>query len=250
MKKVYILYAKIPIHLFDSKMYQFVHTHTDYILRDKYYIGLYAWTTNKILLDTFMDFRKNALKMYKLIIRKFSKDEFHAFKKENFYEELSYYKIPASPGWDDDEFYIGWIPSKTDTSSDKHLFFSDSNKAGQIVCTRQEFTQTMEYGHDYLFEYMTQIINADYCAFKNKYIQALDYIGYCDEFNNTHDDPDDNFYFDRYESTGYSKSYGLSYHGHKAVDIYGNKLSIFINIFYEMIVGYDETQEIKMLIYN
>lgn len=250
MKKVYLIYAKIPTVLFDSKMYQFVKNNTKYKLCKNYYIGLYAWTPHKILLDTFMDFRKGANKIYKIVTRKFSKNEFNIFRKENFYEELLYYKIPSRTGYDDDEFFIGWEPTKKDSKLDKELFFSNQDNTGKIVCTREEFTQTIEYGHDYLFEYMTQIVTAEYSVFKDKYIKALDYIGYCDEFNSMHGNEEDDFYFERYDATCYYKSYNLTYYGQPAIDIYGNKLAIFINIFYEMIVGYDSSKEIKLLIQN
>ena len=252
MKKVYLIYAKIPCILFDSKIHDFVNDVSKYKNTNNKYIGLYAWTTKKILLNSFIEFRSGAKKIYNIIERKFTKEEFNQFRKENFHEELLYYQIPTIDNYEDTEFYIGFEASKKNTKKEIQQFFSSKNN--QIVCTRCEFTNVIEYGHQYLMEYMCQIVDAEYCVFKSEYQQALDYIGYCDIFNDVHDGYEDEgideFYSSRHECSDFNRSYGLSIYGNPRRYLYENKLAIFISIFYEMIVGYNPDEEIKLLVYK
>ena len=46
------------------------------------------------------------------------------------------------------------------------------------------------------------------------------------------------------------RSYNLTCYGNPYIDIYDNKLFLFINTFYEMIVGYKNGDEIKLLVYR
>jgi len=255
MKKIYLIYAKIPSLLFDNKMCNFVKDSTLYNLKNGYYTGLYAWTTNKIILDAFMEFRKGARKIYKLKIRKFTKEEYYTFRDIHQYEELSYYRIPTRNCYDEEFNSISYIPKKNDSKMDKESFFHKNKDVNQIVCTKEETIELFEYGDQHLHDYMFQTITADYYAFKDEYKIALDVIGYCDEFNRIHDgfvdtDEEDHFYSDRHEMTNYCQSYQLSFYGNKAIDIYDNKVALFIMIYYEMICGYHEDEEIKLLIYN
>lgn len=255
MKKVYLIYAKIPALLFDNKMHNFVKDGSLYSLYNGHYTGLYAWTTNKILLDAFMDFRKGAKKIYKIKTRKITKEELRAFQTIHDYEELSYYRIPSKNSYDEELYSIQYNPKKKDSKMDKESFFHKNKDVNQIVCTKEEVTELFEYGEQHLQDYMFQIINGDYYALKDEYKMALDYIGYCDIFNILHDgnfgtDEEDKFYSDRYEMTDYCKSYQMSFYGHKIIDICDNKLALFIMIFYEMIVGYHEDEEIKLLVHN
>jgi hypothetical protein len=91
--------------------------------------------------------------------------------------------------------------------------------------------------------------------FKDEFKMALDKVGYCDLFNRIHDglndyDEYDDFYHDRQEMTNFNNSYGLTYYGNQVIDICDNKLMNFINIYYEMIMGYNPDREIKLLIYR
>lgn len=234
MKEVYLIYASIPSILFENKMDQFVKNKMNYKFCNNYYRGLYAWTTDKKILFEFLDFRKGAKSIYTVIKRKFDKEEFQAFKSENSYEKLSYYTFHRD---------------KDDESS-------KSNKSAKtIICTKEEYEEVYDMGEQYIFDYMSQIITAEYITFKDEFKLALDYIGYCDIFNRIYDgleeyDNSDDFYFSRHEMSNFNNSYGLSYYGNKSIDIYDNKLVIFINIFYEMIVGYDPNNEIKLVIYR
>ena len=230
MKKIYLIYAKIPSLLFDNKLCNFVKDSTLYNLKNGYYTGLYAWTTKKVLLDSFMDFRQGAVKIYKVKIRKFTKQEYNVFRQMHHYEELLYFKIPTNDSYIDDFDETGWIPKKNDSKMDIESFFFKNKDVNQIVCTRHEVGELFEYGDRHLHEYMYQIITGDYYAFIDKYKLALDYIGYCDMFNMIHDgfyetDEEDKFYADRYEMTNYCKSYNISFYGNKNIDIYDNKIS-------------------------
>lgn len=254
MKKVYLIYAKIPAVLFDSKIHDYVNDKSKYKFTDKSYIGLYAWTTNKELVDVFFEFRKGAKSIYNVITRELSKNEFKIFKKESYYEELSYYKF-STKLTSDDYYSNGWKPDKKDSQSDKEEFFSNDKDIIYLVCTKEEYIEAYEYGQQHIFDYMGQTLRADYIAFKDKYKLALDYIGYCDVFNIINDgitdyDNIDHFYNDRYEMTNYNNGYNLSYYCNRCINIFDNKLAIFINIFYEMIVGYDPDNEIKLLVYR
>lgn len=251
MKKVYLIYAKIPADLFSLKIKGFVKHSSEYVYKNNHYIGLYAWTTNKILLAGFTEFREGAKNIYQIKTEKMEKDQFRMFRKAYFHEELQYYKIPSRIGYDE-EFLIGYEPSKKDSKEEKEAFFSTDDKSVQVVCTRHEFMTICEYGHDYLLEYFYNCIKADYIGFKSKYIQALDYIGYVDIFNHIHEgisdyDTEDEFYSDRYQSTVYNNSYNLSFYGNSAVDLYENKAVLFINVFYEMIMGYNPKVPIKLV---
>lgn len=255
MKKLYLIYAKIPTILFDTKIHDFVSDESKYRLMNNHYIGLYAWTPNKILLDAFLNFRNGAKDMYRVVKRKLTKDEYLIFRKEHFYEELLYYRISSKNDSTEETFNIGYEPSKKDSIEDKESFFSKKDGVNQVACTRYEFTSLFESAQQYLYEYMYQIVQAEYIAFNSEYQQMLDYLGYCDVFNDIHDgyelsDDGDLFYWDRHESTQFNKSYNLTFYGNKLVDIYENRITLFINIYYEMIVGYTPGYEIKLLIYK
>ena len=249
MKKVYLIYAKIPSLLFDNKLHGFVYDSSKYKLSNGYYIGLYAWTTNKILLDTFIDFRKGANKIYKLVTKEFDKNDFVMFRKENFHEELSYYRFSSeSSYYEVDDFNTGFEPSKKESEEEINEFFADNKNHFRIVCTKCEYVKIAEDSAQYLADYLSQIINVEYSIFKNKYIVALDSMGYVDEFNRIHYDTDDALYDDRGASTDYNNSYDLSFYGNHMVDVYKNQIALFINIYYEMIVGYNPNDTIKLLI--
>ena len=202
-------------------MHEFVYNSTKYKLTDKYYIGLYAWTTNKILFNDFIDFRTGAKDMYEVIIKKkkeFTKEEFRAFRIENFHEELMYYRIPVKTDkWDsDDEYNTGYEPNKKDKENEE--FFKFNKKYSQIVCTKFEYEELFEHAQQNLFDYMAQIISADYIVLKQKYQLLLDKLGYCDIFNNMHDgldsyDEQDDYYYSRYEATEFNRSYNLTCYG-------------------------------------
>jgi hypothetical protein len=235
MKEVYLIYASIPSILFDNKIGDFVKDKMKYKFHNNYYRGLYAWTTKKKILKEFLEVREGAKSMYTVIKREFSKNEFQEFKSENSYEELSYYT-----------FYHDMDDDVTE---------SDITDNRTFVCTKEEYEETYDMGMQYMYDYMAQIVNVDYLIFKDEFKMALDSIGYCDTFNRIYDglseyDDHDDFYFSRHEMTQFNNSYGLSYYGNEVVNICENKLVIFINIYYEMLVGYNPNNEIKLLIYR
>lgn len=250
MKKVYLIYAKIPSLLFDNKIHLFVRDSSEFKLSKNHYIGLYAWTKNKELLNTFLDFRKDAKDIYNVIEREFDKDDYKHFKKVHSAEELMYYRFKTCKSYDMDHFDYGWVPKKSDSDQEKDEFFNESDNVGRIVCTTTEYNETMDYGEQFFFEYLSQIMKVDYLIFKDEYIWALDRIGYCDAFNLVNNDSEDPFYSARSETSEYNNNFGLTYYGNPAFNLWDNKLALFINIFYEMIIGYDPNREIKLLSYN
>lgn len=240
MKEVYLIYASIPSVLFDSKMHQFVNNHMKYKLHNDYYRGLYAWTTKKKILKKFLEFRDGAKSMYNIIKREFDNEEFQIFKIENSPEELIYRVFSYDKNDDSDE------------SKDNKLNTPSEYK---LVCTKEEYEEVYDFGEQYMLDYMSQVVKAEYLVFKDKFKMALDSIGYCDMFNRIYDglenyDNGDEFYFNRTEMSNFSNSYGLSYYGNPAVDILSNKVLIFMNIYYEMLVGYNPDVEIRLLVYR
>lgn len=234
MKEVYLIYASIPSILFDSKLHDYVKDNTKYSLKNGNYTGLYAWTTKKSLLNEFLEFRENAKSMYTIITREFTKEEYYAFKSENEYEKLAYYR-----------FYHNMEYCKSE-SIEKY--------STSILCTKEEYEEVYDQGEYHLLDYMTQIVNTEYITFKDEFKLALDRIGYCDMFNRIIDGVDEDefneFYHDRHEMSEFNHSYNLSYYGNNLFDVCENKLAIFLNIYYEMIVGFDPNSEIKLLIYR
>ena len=89
--KVYLVYAKIDIDLWEDKMKLYIHQ-TDSMF-DKFrfddstnsYIGLYAWTHNKKIIGMFKDSRVMAFNrgMYKIHNIKIDRDTFTDFIKDN-----------------------------------------------------------------------------------------------------------------------------------------------------------------------
>ena len=114
------------------------------------------------------------------------------------------------------------------------------------------FDYTIDEGHVYLYDYFSDIIKVDYSIFNNKYINALDCLSYCDEFNilrynNALSYDESELYTERYEMSEYNHSFNLTGFGnHKMIDLYANRFAIFVNLFYEMIEGYNKKEEIKL----
>jgi hypothetical protein len=240
MKKIYVIYASIPSLLFDNKIHDFIHDPMRYKLSDNKYIGLYAWTTKKKLLDEFLNTRYKARSMYTVLKKELDDDDYIYFKKDNNQEKLSCYKL---------------YHDIVEEDENKNVHEKLNDETPRIVCTKNEYETIYDLGEQYLFDYMCQIVNFEYLVLNDQYKLLLDKIGYCDLFNRIFDgltdyDDYDDFYHDRHEMTEFNNGYGLSYYGNTAVDICKNRLMIFINIFYEMIVGYDPEKEIKLLIYR
>lgn len=233
MKDVYIIYAGIPNYLWEIKM-KYIIDESRYITSGKEYdydgkkrYFIYAWTSNKKYLNEFKYFRNNAFKtIYKIKKVKMDKVEYSQFKYKYKDEKLEYREIPSN----DNEYY-------------------GTNDYVKVLCTDNESMYTIDEGHVYLYNYLSEIIGVNYTVFDEKYINALDSLGYCDEYNiikfDCSDDPD--IYSENYELSTFNASFELTGLGnHKLIDLYANKFAIFVNLFYEMIEGYDYNNDIKM----
>lgn len=237
MKVVYIIYASISNRLWEAKL-KYLIDESSYINTGKeyYYDGdkrtfLYAWTTKEKYLDAFKYFRKNAIKnIYKIKKAEMDKIEYRQFIERYKNERLSYLEIPMN----DNEMY-------------------GTNDFTTLLCTLNEANYTIDEGHIYLYDYLSDIIKVDYSIFNKKYINALDCLAYCDEFNIlryescTSSSYYDDLYCQRYELSEYNYSFNLTGFGnHRMINLYENKFALFVNLFYEMIDGYDRKYEIKL----
>ena len=236
MKLVYIIYASIPNRLWEAKL-KYLINESSYVLSGKEYnydgnnrTFLYAWTTKEKYLNAFKYFRENALKnIYKIEAAEMDKLEYSQFVERYENERLRYIEIPTN---------------------DNEMF--GTNDFTKILCTLNEANYTIYEGHVYLYEYFSDIIEVDYSIFNNKYINALDCLSYCDEFNilrynNALSYDESELYSSRYEMSEYNHSFNLTGFGnHKMIDLYANRLAIFVNLFYEMIEGYNKKEEIKL----
>ena len=237
MKTVYVIYAYIQNRLWESKLKYLIDEHI-YVLSGKEYdydgdkrSFLYAWTTKEEYLNDFKYFRKNAIgNIYEIEKMKMDKSEYSNFKDKYENERLLYRQIPAN----DNEFY-------------------GTNDYINTLCTNNEFVCAVDEGNVYLYDYFSEIIKVEYCIFNKKYVNALDCLGYCDEFNvvkyeiDTLPDRYHDMYSDRYELSEFNNSFNLTGFGNHRIDLYANKFAIFVNLFYEMIEGYHKNEEIRMV---
>ena len=237
MKLVYIIYASIPNRLWEAKL-KYIINESSYVLSGKEYnydgnnrTFIYAWTTKEKYLNAFKYFRENALKnIYKIEKVEMDKIEYGQFVERYKNERLRYIEIPTN----DNEMY-------------------GTNDFTKILCTLNEADYTIDEGHVYLYDYFSDIIKVDYSIFDKKYINALDCLAYCDEFNIlryhicSSSSYYDELYTERYEMSEYNHSFNLTGFGnHKMIDLYANRFAIFVNLFYEMIEGYNKKEEIKL----
>lgn len=223
-KNVYIIYAKIPPKLWRSKISLILQTVEDYYFDDYVYNVIYAWTTSLKLLNDFKQFRKGAMKNIYIIEKELmDDDEYLQFKSEHKYTKLKYRDVPTN----DNEYH-------------------GTNEYANVLCTKAEFLSATEEGREYLYNYLSGIIKVEYRIFSEKYVNILDQCAYCDEFNYLYSDDDDYWYSDRYMLTEYNSSFNLTMFGNqKKIDLYSNKFWIFINLFYEMINGYEDGEFIN-----
>ena len=94
--KIYLVYAKIDIDLWEKKMNCYIYQNTTSYGKFSYdensdsYIGLYAWTHNKKIIEMFKDSRIMAFNrgMYKIHNIKVDRDTFTDFVKDNKDKEI------------------------------------------------------------------------------------------------------------------------------------------------------------------
>ena len=231
--KLYLVYAKIDIDLWESKMKRY--TYQSEMSFDKFvfdsktssYIGLYAWTNNKKVLGMFKDSRIMAFNrgMYSIRNVKIERDDFIDFIKHN----------------KDKEILLRHLVTK---KSENGSFKDNGEYCIYTILTKYEFdTCTDESSaRGEMFEAMYDKLKIDYYAFNDVFKNLLERVGYATEFDvNTFVDDDYNDYYEcRADLASFNSSYKLSPYSAVpiAYDLYGDRYALFKNIYFEMLAGY------------
>ena len=229
--KVYLVYAKIDIDLWEDKMKLYINQ-TDSMF-DKFrfdsstnsYVGLYAWTHNKKIIEMFKDSRIMAFNrgMYKIHNIKVNRDTFMDFIKDN----------------KDKEIVLRHLVTK---KSEEGAFKNNGEYCIYTILTRNEFDVCTDdsFARTEMFEAMCDKLRVDYYGFNNKFKTLLERVGYATEFDvNCIDDDYNDYYECRADLANYNASYGLSSHNTPiACDLYGDRYALFKNIYFEMLAGY------------
>ena len=257
--KVYMLYAKIQETLWNEKL-QFLVFHPEYYKWSEElnsYVGLYGWSDDQEMIKRFIESRKTAAKsFYTVITHKMDKGEYLIFRKEHIMEEIGYYIIPKSNNeslrdYEMSKFLDTRLSIKDMDSNAKLLYSHD--ELFPIVCTKEEYNEAFSNGSAFMYEFLIRTMEIDYNIFNDDVIQALDMLGYCKEYDTMQyqvgpTDDDDYDPDERFESVYYNRSFGLSPLGnYNTIDLYNNKAGIFFNLYYEMIVGYQEGGKIRLV---
>lgn len=231
--KIYLIYAKIDIELWEKKLKTHIQIYQSksYFGEFKYddrtdsYIGLYAWTHEKSVMNMFKESRRLAFNkgMYTIKEIKLKRDDFIDFMHDN----------------KDKEIVLKYLQTK---KSEKSSFKKDGEYYVYIVLTRNEYELSTDdsSAREEMFESLYYLLRVDYYAFDSVYKMLLQRIGYATEFDaNVIDDNESDYYDMRSELANYNMSYKLSPLGTPVkYDLYGDKYALFKNIYFEMIVGY------------
>lgn len=106
------------------------------------------------------------------------------------------------------------------------ILFNYDEDGNYIICTKGESTTMDDDAICYINEEIMESSLMHYEQFKDKYIKALDYLGYCTQCKCNREDEDNDYHY-------YQLSYGFSPAGFKypAVQLLPNKPSLFIRHF-------------------
>lgn len=230
--KIYLVYAKIDIDLWEKKMNCHIYQNTTSYGKFSYdensdsYIGLYAWTHNKKILNMFKESRFLAFSkgIYTVKQIKVDRDDFLDFVKCN----------------KDKEIVLRHLQTK---KSEKGAFKADDNEYYMYtVLTNQEYNECADEAsaREIMFERLCDILKVDYYAFNDLYKSLLEVVGYGTEYDiNTIDYDYSDYYQCRSDLANYNGSFNMSSSGNPIkYDLYGDKYALFKNIYFEMIVGY------------
>ena len=203
-------------------------------------------------LELFMEFRKGAKDLYEIRTHKLTKEEFSVFKRDNLESQLAYYFIPKGEEGSyydnikDDEVAYSYAITDEDSLDN---FPDMGDDYYPVMCTRTEFIEAVEDGSNHLSEFFSSVIQVNYTIFLPKYINALDRFGYCDEYNLIREFPqDEELYQENMDYISYQNSYNLTGLGNeRLINLYRNKFFIFLSLYFEMIMGYDESCALKLV---
>lgn len=236
--KIYLVYAKIDIDLWEKKIKNYIRqTETSYgkFSYDENtmsYIGLYAWTHKKKILNMFKESRFLAFSkgMYTVKQIKVCRDDFLDFLKCN----------------KDKEIVLRDLQTK---KSEKHAFKDKANDYYvHTILTNYEYEVCSDdsFARVEIFENLHDKLRVDYYAFNDLFKALLEVVGYGSEFDINimdYDCDDYNAYNEYYEYRSnlayYNGSFNMSSSGFPIkYDLYGDRYTLFQNIYFEMIVGY------------
>ena len=258
--KVYIIYACIPENLWTTKMRSIDDDIKESELpkqlktADNRYVGVYAYTRYKDVLDEFIEYRKGAWKsgLYELKKAKMSKEEFSMFRATYPTRELVVFPVHLKGanliGHNTDKY-------KSFDETPKWVFEYSANQdptMSIIICTPHEYNYVEDMSDHCLFMLFVNLNPPDYSIFDDDYQNILDIIGYTiqytDLINTMMEDEVDNLYINqRFDEIDYNYSFNLSPLGNKYFSLSHSFSFMFMNIFYEMIFGYDENTKINMI---
>ena len=258
--KVYIIYACIPDNLWMTKMKNIDDDIREselpkyYRTADNRYVGVYAYTKYKDVLNEFIYYRKDAWKcgLYRLKEKKMTKEEFSMFQSIYPTRELSVYPIFSNRS---DGLATSPYPSFNDIP--KRILKEDADIQSSIhviVCTDHEYCYIEDMSDHCLLMYFVNTNPPDYSIFNNEYQNILDIIGYTIQFTDLiqsilweYDEIDNLYINERFDDIDYNYSFNLSPLGNKYFSLSHSFLFMFMNVFYEMIFGYTETSKINMM---
>jgi|GEM_PF-2592158 len=208
--KIYNIYVKIPKDYIEedymSDENPLLHKYTYYLndidkiyqlKNNRYYTGLYAWTTSKKLLKAFLKDRINSI--YTIV--KESIDEYGFITK--------YYKAHQL--------------------KEREYFFIDNDGSWgkmDIVTTKFEHDVASDPYSAYAFIF-TPLIHYNYRIFNSDIIDALDILGYTKFYDRTFNDND----VDLMEYLDYNESYGCTSLGHHDYFTFNNQVNSLVFLF-------------------
>jgi hypothetical protein len=258
--KIYLIYVKIPINLYEEKLGHLLVSYSfSFKIEDDYYIGLYAFTKNKKILEDFINRRLNAWKRKLYFYKKveLSKDEYKKFLQKFHNIELAYRIITTSylSSLSDISYEYREAVYKTLKEIPKEIYNETIRKNSTIkiiLCTEFEYIASVETGNVFVLNSYLLKGLPDYTIFNKKYKDALDKIGYTFDFDcivrDYSGDIDDIYIDDRIELLDYNMSYNVNPLGHTHYATPSeSKYNAFINLFYEMLIGYNENDSINII---
>lgn len=205
MKKVYLVYAKIKEDDFLSRM--------RYLLYNKYafkkndtnddYMGLYAWSTDKTIIDEFLSIRNNDI--YIIKTKKMDYEEYDEFRRNYSTEKMKIYMYEL-------------------------LSIENKSTEIQIASTKNEYDTITMDGEENMFQWSPEF-KTDYIIFNDEIIDALDIVAYT-----TVHDMNWSIYEDRADYASNMVSYGLTVNSHKYIPFYNNTAMMLMYIFKPMFV--------------
>ena len=228
MKKVYLIYVKIPTYIYLDRLCHLV-TNNDFRFRQKgkYILGLYAWTDDKKLLKEFMETRYAPI----FKVKKTRKDNLEDILPKDISITL---KLEEHNYFHDSDFDPEFS-NVDDTISD-----IVKSRSELIVSTREEYNNCAWSLSENMLEYGPAkyiVRENDYTIFNDELIDALDILGYISNYDLLYANASN-----MYDVNDYNRSFGTSYRGHNITNnilcnMHNNQYYGFIYLYSYLIFG-------------